>query len=85
MTQRVVPVLQHPPQSRDLAPADLFFLPRLKQALKGSKFSNVKEIQNHVTDILRTILHQDFTNSFQVLYERCQKCVVADGESFEGQ
>lgn len=85
LTQRGVTVLQHPPYSPDLAPADFFLFPRLKQALKGSRFADVEEVQNHVTAILKTIPHQDFSNSFQALYERCQKCVVASGEYFEGQ
>lgn len=85
LTQHGVTVLQHPPYSPDLAPADYFLFPRLKQALKGSRFADIDEIQQRVTGILHTIPHQDFSNSLQALYDRCQRCVVAGGDYFEGQ
>jgi hypothetical protein len=41
-------------------------------------------IQEHVTAILRSIPNEAFVDSFQ-LYERCQQCVVKDGDYFESQ
>jgi hypothetical protein len=35
--------------------------------------------------ILRSIPKEAFADSFQKLYERCQQCVVKDGDYFEGQ
>jgi hypothetical protein len=34
---------------------------------------------------LYVLLLEGFTDSFQKLYERCQHCVVKDGDYFEGQ
>jgi hypothetical protein len=42
-------------------------------------------IQQRVTGVLRSISKEAFANSFQKLYERCQQCVVKDGDYFEGQ
>jgi hypothetical protein len=42
-------------------------------------------IQQRVTAVLRSIPKQTFADSFQKLYERCQQCVVKDGDYFEGQ
>jgi hypothetical protein len=42
-------------------------------------------IQQRVTAVLRSIPKQAFADSFQKLYERCQPCVVKDGDYFEGQ
>jgi hypothetical protein len=42
-------------------------------------------IQERVTAVLWSIAKQAFANSFQKLYERCQQCVVKDGDYFEGQ
>jgi hypothetical protein len=42
-------------------------------------------IQEIVTVVLRSIPKEAFTDSFQKLYERCQPCVVKDGDYFEGQ
>jgi hypothetical protein len=42
-------------------------------------------IQQRVTAVLRSIPKEAFADSFQKLYERCQPCVVKDGDYFEGQ
>jgi hypothetical protein len=53
--------------------------------MKGARFSDVAESQERVTAVLRSIPKEAFANSFQKLYERCQQCVVKDGDYFEGQ
>jgi methylmalonyl-CoA mutase cobalamin-binding subunit len=42
-------------------------------------------IQERVTAVLQSIPKEAFADSFQKLYERCQPCVVKDGDYFEGQ
>jgi hypothetical protein len=42
-------------------------------------------IQERVTAVLRSIPKEAFADSFHKLYERCQPCVVKDGDYFEGQ
>jgi hypothetical protein len=42
-------------------------------------------IQERVTAVLRSIPKEAFADSSQKLYERCQQCVVKDGDYFEGQ
>jgi hypothetical protein len=42
-------------------------------------------IKERVTAVLRSIPKEAFAVSFQKLYERCQPCVVKDGDYFEGQ
>jgi hypothetical protein len=42
-------------------------------------------IQERVTAALRSIPKEAFADSFHNLYERCQQCVVKDGDYFEGQ
>jgi hypothetical protein len=46
------------------------------------KFADVAAIQKRVTAVLRSILKEAFDDSFQKLYERCQQCVVKDGDYF---
>ena len=48
-------------------------------------FSDVAAIQERGTAVLRSIPTEAFADSFQKLYERYQKCVVKDGDYFEGQ
>jgi hypothetical protein len=53
--------------------------------VKGARFADVAPIQERVTTVLRSIPKEAFADSFQKLYERCQKSVVKDGYYFEGQ
>jgi hypothetical protein len=52
--------------------------------MKGARFADVVAIQERVTAVLCSIPKQAFADSFQKLYELCQKCVVKDGDYFEG-
>jgi hypothetical protein len=45
----------------------------------------VPAIQERVTAVLRSIPKEAFADSLQKLYERCQHCVVKDGDYFEGK
>jgi hypothetical protein len=53
--------------------------------MKGARFVDVAAIQERMTAVLRSIPKEVFDESFQKLYERCQECVVKDGDYFEGQ
>jgi hypothetical protein len=53
--------------------------------MKGERFTDVAAIQERVTAVLRSIPKEVFADSFQKLYERCQQCVVKDGDYSEGQ
>jgi hypothetical protein len=53
--------------------------------MKGASFADVAAIQERVTAVLRSIPKGPFADSFQKLYERCQQCIVKDGDYFEGQ
>jgi methylmalonyl-CoA mutase cobalamin-binding subunit len=49
------------------------------------KFCRLAAIQERVTAVLLSIPKEDFADSFQKLYERCQQCVVKDYfDYFEG-
>jgi hypothetical protein len=48
--------------------------------MKGARFADVVAIQEHVTAALRWIPKEAFADSFHKLYERCQQCVVKDGD-----
>jgi hypothetical protein len=64
---------------------DFFQFPRLKIIVKGAHFADVAAIQERVSAVLRSIPKEAFADSLQKLYERCQQCVVKDGDYFEGQ
>jgi len=84
LAQRGEPVLDHPPYSPDLAPADFFLFPRLKSIMKGARFADVAAIQEHVTAILRSI-HKEALLTVSRSFMNVAKSVVKDGDYFEGQ
>jgi hypothetical protein len=51
----------------------------------GARFADVAAIQERVTAVLQSIPKEAFADSSQKLYDRCQQCVVKDGDYFEGQ
>ena len=55
-------VLDHPPYSPDLAPADYFLFPKVKSHLKGRLFDSFSDIQKAVTSTLNTIAKDDRVN-----------------------
>ncbi|GBN27336.1 hypothetical protein AVEN_21559-1 [Araneus ventricosus] len=85
LARRKVTVLEHPLYSPDLAPADFLLFPHPRGVLKGLRFSDIAQIHQRVTTVLRAILKEEFADSFQQRYNRCQKCIVANGDYFECQ
>jgi methylmalonyl-CoA mutase cobalamin-binding subunit len=53
--------------------------------MKGAGIADVAVIQKRVTAVLLSILKHAFADSFHKLNERCQKCILKDGDYFEGQ
>jgi hypothetical protein len=54
-----------------------FLLPKLKIALKGTRFEAVSSIQQTVTRELKVIREEPFSRAFDSLYERCKRSVEA--------
>jgi len=50
---RKVTVLDHPPYSPDLAPADYFLFPKVKSHFKGRLLDSISDIQKAVTSTLK--------------------------------
>jgi hypothetical protein len=63
---------------------DFFLFPRLKSIMQGASLADVAVIQERVTAVLLSIPNEAFADSFLKLHERCQQCVVKDGDYFEG-
>ena len=68
-------VLPHPPYGPDLAPSDFHLFPKLKEHLKGQRFSSDEEVKSAVRKWFRkqnTIFCKD---GFQKLVPRWRKCI----------
>lgn len=73
-----------PPYSPDLAPCDFFLFPKVKLALKGRRFDDVDSIKMNATQQLNGVQKDEFQKCFQQWQERWRKCIVSEGDYFEG-
>jgi transposase len=72
------------PYSPDLAPAEFFLFSKLKSTLKGRRFDTIDEIQKNSTNELFAIPKEAFKKAFQSRQKRWERCVVSEGNYFEG-
>ena len=77
LAQKMVPELHQPTYT-----ADFFLFLRLTASIKCARFADVNAVKERVTAVLRSIPEETFADFFRKLYERCQTCVVADGDYF---
>ncbi|GBL74912.1 hypothetical protein AVEN_243742-1 [Araneus ventricosus] len=84
LAQHGVTELSHPPYSPDLSPLDFFLFPKLNVELKGQIFTDIPHIQAVVTWELKAIPAEEFSRAFNDLCTRRQRCIVYDGDYFEG-
>jgi transposase len=83
LAKRNATVLDHPPYSPNLAPADYFLFQKVKSHLKGRLFDSISGIQKAVTSTLNTIANNDFYKGIQKLYDRASQCVQLEGRYVE--
>jgi histone-lysine N-methyltransferase SETMAR len=79
LAQRKVSVLDHPPYSPELAPADYVLFPKVKSHLKGRLFDSISDMQKAVTGTLNTTVKDDFYKGIHKLYDRANLCVQLEG------
>jgi hypothetical protein len=57
--------LDSPPYLPDLALCDFWLFQKPKTTLKGHRFSDIADIQGHVTTILKSIPEEEFQKCFE--------------------
>jgi transposase len=77
-------IVPQPPYSPDLAPCDFWLFPKLKRPLRGHRFDSIEEIQAESEKALKTIPEIDFNNCFEDWKKRWHRCIVSEGDYFEG-
>ena len=70
-----------PPYSRDLAPCDFCFYPKLR----GCRYETIEEMKEAVTKVIDTLTQEDFHGAFHKLLEQYNKCIAAGWDHFEGE
>jgi len=51
--------------------------------LKGLHFADVAEIHEAITDELKKVEKEEFSEAYQKLYDRTRACIYANGAYFE--
>ena len=82
LAARGIQMLEQPPYSPDLAPANFFLFPKLKKELAGHHLSKY-DSKTVWEGVSRTVAAEDFATAFRRWYERCQKCADIGGGYFE--
>ncbi|KAG5345622.1 MOS1T transposase, partial [Acromyrmex heyeri] len=85
LAARGTPVLEHAPYSPDLAPCDFFLFPKIKSALKGTRFESMEEVKRKSAELLNALTKEDFQHCFDQWKKRMERCVARGGEYIEGQ
>ena len=75
--------MSHPPYS-DLTPSDFISFPQMKKVLKGKCFADVEEVKWKTAEALKGLKIREFKNCFKQWEKRLDRCVVSNGEDFEG-
>ena len=75
-----IKTVPQPPYSPDLAPCDFRLFPKLR----GCRYETTDEMKEAVTKAIDTLTQEDFHGAFQKLLERCNRCIAARGDYFEG-
>jgi histone-lysine N-methyltransferase SETMAR len=82
MAARQFQIIDHPPYSPDLAPANFFLFPSVKRELAGKTVTQ-GTLKKVLEGAVRTLSAADFAKAFRRWYERCEKCVDIAGRYVE--
>jgi hypothetical protein len=78
LARKGITVLDHPPYSPDLAPADFW-----KLEMKGDRHDTIQDIQRESTAVLNAIPQKEYSDCFRKLLNRFQLCIDSEGDYFE--
>lgn len=77
-------VVPQAPYSPDMAPCDFFLFPRLKLPLRGHRFESIEAIKENSLRELKAIPEIDYHKCFDDWKKRWHKCIISEGDYFEG-
>lgn len=72
-------VLPHPKYSPDLAPADFYLFPKMKETLRGIRFESTEAINEPTSTSLRDLAKGGLGHVFDSWVSRWRKCVDNGG------
>ena len=81
--QQDIQIIEHPPYSPDLAPADFFLFPRMKKIMRGTIYSDDEDVMKAVRRALAQVSKEGLLAAFQEWMRRLERCVALKGEYVE--
>lgn len=76
-------LLDHPPYSPDLAPSDFHLFPKLKEHIRGTKYSDDDAVMAAVDDFFESQENDFFLEGIRKLEKRYTKCIELEGDYVE--
>jgi len=73
-----------PTYSPDLEPCDFIFFPKIKSALKGTRFVSVDAVKAQATQLLNSLTQVDLQHCFRQWKIRMERCRDRGGDYIEG-
>ena len=77
-------MLEHPPYSPDLAPCDFFLFPKIKSALKGTRFKSIDAVKAKAREFMNKLSKDDLQHRFQQWKISTEWCRDRGGEYTKG-
>jgi hypothetical protein len=74
LVKHKIPMLEHPPYSPDLALCDFFLFPKIKSALKGTRFESVDTVKAKATGVMKKLSEKVLQHCFQEWKIRMELC-----------
>ncbi|GFV00358.1 mariner Mos1 transposase [Trichonephila clavipes] len=79
LAKHSIPVLEHPPYSPDLASCDFYLFPKVKSALKRTRFESVEAVKEKAARVLKELTKNDFQHCFEQWKIRMERCMDREG------
>jgi hypothetical protein len=77
-------VLPHAPYSPDMSPPDFELFPKLKQPMRGQRFSSLEELSAAVTRTIRTLNKSGILSGIAHLPKGWDAVIAKQGDYTEG-
>ena len=76
--------MPQPPYSPYMGPYDFFLFPKIQRTLKGRRFTAIDDIKSASLKELKAIPKIEFEKCFEDWKKRWHKCIISNGDYFEG-
>lgn len=77
-------MLPHPPYSPDMSPPDFDLFPKLKQPMRGHRYSSLEELSAAVTQAVRQMNKDGVLDGIAKLSTRWNTVIEKQGDYIEG-